>query len=241
MVKALLARGALLDSRQAEFGGVTALHWALLKGHDRCVELLLLAGSDPTLEGTMGNLGMISPLGMVRHDGDGAEVFARVAALLCDTAARGSASDPSAILRCGAKLRRRAQLTELLGAGLTQAHATHARHAMVTATELLQSNLPADARVAYTDALLWGALGPRSAFECLHNLAACLQMVRPHCSTHAHSHLPTDPPTRARPPTLALAHSQCSGRGEAALRGEAGGGGAVRALPAARRLVAPDG
>ena len=191
IVRALLGRGALLNSQHHETGA-TALLFALWRGHPRCAELLLLAGADPTLEGHMGpEVGRVTAVELaerVRFDklrDQPEDVVARVATVMLDTAGKScglnaASADASTILRCGADLRRRARLTELVARGrFTDAHKEHVMRAHTTATELLQSEQFMEARVAYSDALLWGVLGPEREFECLNNLIACLCMGTP--------------------------------------------------------------
>jgi hypothetical protein len=199
LLKALIQRGALLNSRHRGTGGATALLWALQKGHFRCLEVLLLAGSDPTIEGQMGeehlgglgytSLAKLMPRLIYDTPDDSGSVVARVAAVVLDisgrsrttttTSSRGSgARDGSALLRCSAGLRWRAALTEQIRHGrFSDAHRAHAVRAMQTATEFINSNMHLEARVAYTDALLWGVLGRSATIECLNNLTACFTVA----------------------------------------------------------------
>lgn len=192
MVKALIERGALMNSKH-HVNGATALLFALRKGHSRCAEQLLLAGADPTIEGDMGHeLGRVSAVEFARrvphHENpvdDPCRILARVAAVILDMAGKSLGlkypeSDASAILRCKADLRRRETLTALVSRGrFTDAHQAHAVRAYRVAKEMLESGQFMEARLAYADALLWGVLRLDLQFECVNNWIACLCMGSP--------------------------------------------------------------
>eukprot|EP00966_Prymnesium_polylepis_P185041 4288770-Prymnesium_polylepis.1 len=167
LLKRLVAVGLMMNSALTECGGHMACHAAVKRGHLRCLEILLLAGADPTLGADFPDIGRKSAFDLAKmyanEDGDGIalETFARVGAVISGMTtelirdeAGGPALDPKHITRCRAELRRRARLTEKRRRIIDQDHGRAAARAMDMARQLLQADRPWAARVAYTDALL---------------------------------------------------------------------------------------
>ena len=184
-LKRLLARGCRVDSlhsiNQSDGCGetirirdATAALWAVKHGHTRCLELLLLAGADPTVVGTFPD-GRASAYDCALEEatdddgggeGDDAalETFGMVAAVLKGNTTAlirgGESLDPRLILRCKEELRHRRRLGERRRNGaVSAAHREHAARGLRMARELLEANEPHAGRLCYLDALLFVEVG----------------------------------------------------------------------------------
>ena len=171
-LKRLLALGCRVDSLHSidqsdglRITGATALIWAVKNGHVRCVELLLLAGADPTSVATFPDCQQSAfecarDDAMYNNDEEALETFALVAAVIKGETTRvirgGSALDPKAITRCNEELRQRRRLGERMRSGaISSAHREHASRGLRMARELLEANQTQAGRICYLDALLF--------------------------------------------------------------------------------------
>lgn len=154
LLRRLLARGPLLNSRWSD---ATALHFALKHGHHLCLELLLLAGADPTIKA-----GSVTAFECAQDYEVPPQVFQLVATAMHETAPAARARQPQtreagspSILRLRDETRRRAALTESLSGGANgvgRAHLRHADRARHTAGEFLQAADPSYASRAHDHA-----------------------------------------------------------------------------------------
>ena len=198
LLQALLARGArlnsvhklrLVDGVWGDSNYATACHWAVHHLHLRCLEALLLAGSDATSLVAQYAWGARTAYQRAEMDLKGPASKAALAVFGCVAAAmQSNAVDRLALARCpqpeafhrlGAETCRRARLTESLGSssGPTRAQREHAVSVEDAAEHLLRAGLFKAARVSYLDALQFGAA--LTAHERLRvgvNLVACEQM-----------------------------------------------------------------
>ena len=186
-LKRLLALGCRVDSLHTidqslldqsdglRIRGATAAHWAAMNGHTRCLELLLLAGADPTVAAIFPD-GRLSVFDIALDDADDANddaddsmlsALALVAAVLKGSTTAiirgGESLDPRLITRCKEQLRHRQQLGEKRRKDVVSAaHREHARRGLQMAHDLLDANMPHAGRLCYVDALLFVAVGGSS-------------------------------------------------------------------------------
>ena len=198
LLQALLARGArlnsvhklrLVDGIWSDSNHATACHWAVHHLHLRCLEALLLSGSDATNLVAQYPWGARTAYQRAEMDLEGAASKAALAVFGCVAAAMQSSAvdrlalarcpQPEAVHRLGAETRRRARLTESLGShnGPTRAQREQAVSVEDAAEHLLKAGLFKAARVSYLDALQFGAaLTAHERLRAGVNLVACEQM-----------------------------------------------------------------